>query len=138
MEGSSIVIDTRSYLRGRASGYRNNCLIDTLRQSLQLVAKVAWVRNQLRRQFADGPAIVTEENFLTLQHHWRAIIELLFEADESGKPKASSDIFTIVCVDLTYRDNGEVVGQGPFKLHIAREETIHFVPLIRQHRRIHR
>ena len=134
MEGANIVIDSRAYFRGRASGQQNNCLIDTLRQSLDLVANMTWVRSQLRRRFSHGPAAVTESNFLTLEHHWRATIELLFEADESGKPKLSSDTFTIICVDLIYRDNGEVVGLGPRKLHIAREGTNHFVPLFRQRR----
>ena len=68
-------------------------------------------------------------HFLILQHHWQAVIDFLFEADMSCKPKLSHATFRVICVDLTYRDNGEVFGSGARLLYIARENTSHFVPL---------
>ena len=132
MEGADIIVNGRRYGRGFASGLQNNCLIDAIRQQLGVAANVAFVRSELQRRFPSGPDFVSAANFLTLHLHWGAVIDLLFEADVSGKPKVNHTTFQITCVDLTYLDNGEVVGSGPAKLSIARENTNHFIPPIRK------
>ena len=132
MEDTGIVVNGNLYARGKASGYQNNCLLDTLCQKLGLAANVAWVRNELQRLFPSGPSVVDAGNFLTLRDHWAAAIDLLFEADQSGKQKLRHNVFKVVCVDLHHEGNGEVVGTGDRKLIIAREHGNHFIPLHRR------
>ena len=132
MEGRHICIDGNIFFKGYATTVQNNCLIDSLRQTLALVANEHWVRGRLQLQFPQGPEVVTASNFLTLEYHWCAVIDTLFIADQSGKPKLSSHTFKVVCVDLTYLGNGDVVGSGPKTLYIARENGCHFAPLFRQ------
>ena len=59
-------------------------------------------------------------SYLELEHHWEDVVRHL------GSDPAS---FRVVCVDLRYAGNGDVVGQGPHTLYIAREGGNHFVPL---------
>ena len=77
-----------------------------------------------------------EEKYLELQQHWKDAVDLLFEADVSGKPKMRHNRFRIICVDLDFIGNGEVVqGEGPLpliSLYIARVNQNHFIPLIRR------
>ena len=133
-EGELVVIEGRLYEQGHASGHENNCLIDTLRQSLGIEADASWVREQLECRFhrdaVIGEAVVRCGAFLELQHHWRDTIELLFEADQSGKVKCCRESFKITCVDLRYMGHGDVVGYGPHHLYIARVGANHFIPLI--------
>ena len=132
MEGRHVIVCNLAFFRGKASGSQNNCLIDTLRQLLNVVTNVAWVRSQLQLRFRQGPDLVTDRNFMTLMSHWGAAIDLLWEGDATGRPKASHCRYKIVCADLTYMGNGEVVGSGPIKLYVARENTNHFIPLLRR------
>ena len=125
--GQSLWLDGVRFSLGTASGNRNNCLIDTLRQKLDLVCSTAYVREKLQEAFpGPGPSHVTEDNFLTLEFHATEIIRLLGEAvGQRLRPQS----FRIVCVDLEYMGHGDVVGEGPVMLHIARENGNHFVPL---------
>ena len=132
MRGDNIIISGTPFFKGRATGVNNSCLIDTLRQALDLTANVEWVRAHLQRRILCGDAQVTSSNFLTLKHHWEAVTDLLFQADVSGKPKLRSSVFQVVRVDLTWQENAAVVGIGLRKVHIARENGCHFVPLFRQ------
>ena len=108
VEGCHVVIPDRRagrelvFSRGYASGAANNCLIDTLRQQLDIVASLEYVRNQLMLRHTSGPMEVKECNFLTLDYHWADVIDILFDADCSGKPKLRHGRFRIVCVDLTF------------------------------------
>ena len=72
---------------------------------------------------------VTDSNFLTLAYHWKATVDLLFKYDMSGKPKLTHEQVNIICVDVEYVGNGEVVGTGQLVLHIARVHGNHFIPL---------
>ena len=107
---------------GRATDRANDCLIDTLRQSLGAEANLREVREGLVAAFPRGEGKVTERSFLELEHHWAAVLQRL---------GASPETFRIVCVDLTYHGNGDVVGQGAQTLYIARVGANHFVPLHR-------
>lgn len=131
-DGDCFVVDGRRYRRGFASGRANNCLIDTLRQKLGLVANVDWVRSQLQFRFSEpGAAQVTAANFLTLDLHWEAVVDLLLENAERA---VRHDAVRIVCVDTEFLGNGDVLGNGALSLFIARENGNHFVPLIPMYR----
>ena len=122
-------VDGVRFSLGTASGLRNNCLIDTLRQKLDLVCSSGYVRKKLQEAFpCPGPSHVTNHNFLTLEFHAAEIIRFLGEA--VGQ-RLRLESFRIVCIDLEYEGNGDVVGEGPVILHIARENGNHFLPLER-------
>ena len=132
MEGRDFHINGDLFFKGTATGRGNNCLIDSLRQQVSIVANANWVRSRLQTQFPRGAEKVTHENFLTLDYHCSAVIDALFIADLSGKPKLDSRTFKVVCVDLTHQAHGDVVGSGPRTLYIAREGRCHFAPLFRK------
>ncbi len=77
-------IDGEDYIVGRASGNDNNCLFDTLRQTLvHIPLSVDFVRNELAREFPAGPFQVRPGgagNFLELQEHWRSVVRNLGRA----------------------------------------------------------
>ena len=122
-----VEIEDRRFYVGRASGKSNNCLIDTLRQKLDLDCSLEFVRRHLVIKFPHGEQQVTEGNFLDLRSHWCEVINSLGEA--ADRP-LNADNFSVACIDLTFEGNGDVVGTGPTTLHIAREDGNHFVPLI--------
>jgi len=108
--------------QGTASGKRNNCLIDSLRQLLQPAAQVAPIRRALQLQFRTGAAKVTASNFLQFDFHAGAIVRQL------GFDPA---LMTITCVDLSHKGHGDVLGKGARRLFLARQGQNHFVPLFR-------
>jgi hypothetical protein len=137
-EGRFWVIDGRRYVPGHASGAANNCLIDTLRQKLNLVGvNVTWIREELRRRFADpGDAYVSATNFLTLDLHWAAVVDLLLRAAGRSNTVDHRTV-KIVCIDLRGAGadlrHGDVVGNGRLILHIGRVDESHFIPLLPFH-----
>ena len=128
-DGDIFTLDGREYMLGHASGIDNNCLIDTLRQKLSIIANVSSVRRRLQERFPSGEATVTANNFREHQAHWRAVLEFLGEA--TGHP-IDTNQYCVVCLDLTIGHSGDVVGTGALTLHIARVGLNHFVPLIRR------
>ena len=110
---------------GKASGALNKCLIDTLQQVLHLKIDVQTVRTALMTEFPGGQAKVTKANFLTFHLCALAILHH-FGLDPQQ--------YTLVCFDLNFEDNGDVVGHGPIRLYMARSNGNHFVPL---HPRLH-
>ena len=125
--GDILTLDDQAYVIGFASGAQNNCLIDTLRQKLEIIADTKYVRRRLQERFPSGEAQVTNDNFLELQAHWRSVLEFLGEA--TGRP-IDPDLYRIICLDLVIGHSGDVVGTGHTTLHIARVGLNHFVPLI--------
>ena len=124
-----IVVDHGVYRLGRASSDQCNCLIDTLRQKLEVICNVAYVRSRLNEKL---PTIIPGD-FLELGEHAAAIVALLDEADLGGKKKwSTARNCRIVCLDLTNIGNGDVVGEGGVNFYIARLDRVHFVPLIRR------
>ena len=115
---------------GTVDGSRNDCLIDTLRQKLGLVCPTRYVRTRLQEHFGPrGPGRVSQANFLTLDLHWAEVIRFLGEA--AGRP-LRPETFRIIAVDVEFLGNGDVLGEGPNTLHLARENGNHFVPLSRR------
>ena len=77
-----VSVDGTPLHMGSASGVRNNCLIDSLRQVLQCpgdASVCASVREMLRLEFRDPRQVdfVGPENFLTLDLHWQAVVRHL-------------------------------------------------------------
>ena len=54
---------------GKASGDECNCLIDTLRQQMNLECNIAEVRNYVQARHSN----IELGDFLELQHHWRDV-----------------------------------------------------------------
>jgi len=106
--------------RGQATGKRNNCLIDSLRQLLQPAAKVAPIRRELQLQFRTGATKVTASNYLQFDFHCAAIIDHL---------GFDHRLFTATCVDLVHQGHGDVIGRGARKIFLARQGENHFIPL---------
>ena len=113
-----------------------NCLIDTLRQMLNIISNTKRVRMELEKKFTTGPGRIRPGDFLELQHHWKDVIDLLFRYDEMDLPlspsggRSWSDIHKVVCFDMMHLGQGDVVGFGGRQLVIARQNENHFVPLI--------
>ena len=129
--GSAIVcVDGRDFFLGKALDEDNNCLIDTLRQKLNVIVSVPAVRQLMQQAFPSGPHRVTSSNFLELQHHWRHVVQHLGTASGGVLNPVR---FRVVCIDMAFPGNGDVEGDGPMTLHIAREHANHFVPLFPYH-----
>ena len=76
------------FIVGKASGTDNNCLVDTIRQTLHIPATDALldaVRNDLAREFPAGAYPVRTEmhelgaNFLKFTENARSVARLLFK-----------------------------------------------------------
>ena len=77
-DGRTIWVEGERFETRGASGVGCNCLIDTLRQKLNLVCNPAWVRERLQIMFHEsGPSKVESENYLELDLHWDAVVRLL-------------------------------------------------------------
>ena len=125
-------IDGKAFRMGIASGDGCNCLIDTIRQALDIECDVSEVRAHLEllhRTIIPG-------DFLELQHHWRSIINLLCHWRNiiggaiSSHVNEAHAMYSVICVDVLYLENGDVEGDGSERLYIARQNANHFVPLL--------
>ena len=131
VDDETVAINSQRFKLGQATDEGNNCLIDTLRQSLQIenLASVPTVRHHLlspgffgkASQRVPLAAIVKPSNFFTLDFHAMEIINLL---------GASAEAYKIVCLDWVHKSSGDAVGNGPTTLYIARVRENHFVPLL--------
>jgi len=129
LEDRMVVVNGTYFHRGRASGAGCNCLIDTLRQHLRVTTDIPWVRRQLQLLFQIEPNNVTHNNFLDFRVHGMAIIRLLCNAKRRGAEPVDMSMFRIVCVDLQYLGQGDIIGNGDVTFHIARVHGNHFIPL---------
>ena len=115
-------MDNKMYTQGYASGEGFNCLIDTLRQMLNIISNTKRVRMELEKKFRTGPGRIRSGEYLELQHHWKDVIDLLFLYNEMDLPvtpsggRSWSDIHKVVCVDMIYMGEGDVVGSGGKRL----------------------
>ena len=134
-----VVVDGISYFVGRGDPGRavdseyNNCLIDSLRQRLGLIADRTTVRSDLISEFANevGRAKVTQSSFLDVEIHGRAILRSLFRHNSSGQ--TSSYESRIYCIIALYANNvghGVVVGDrtAPLRLVVLNDSDTHFDP----------
>ena len=88
------------------------------------------VRARLREEYPRGPHRVTEDNFLTLDAHWEAVVRLL--GATAGRD-LQPDAYSILCVDWHDARGHNALNEGPGRttLMMARENRNHFVPLAR-------
>ena len=128
------------FVKGSASGAGNNCLIDSLRQAIDmhfpLAVHTGWIREQLQVRFpSTHPYAVSQRNFLDLRNHWEAVVQLILEsarAQGCALPRhMSADSFEVISVEEQRRVIGDQVGSGPVSLYLLNEGFLHFVPLIR-------
>ena len=130
------MVDDRPYILGGASGVGCNCLIDTLRQKLpDIICNVVLVRHLLEQRHRDRPTRITSGDYLALDTYWEDIIDLLGEHNMDRRMQNFAARFQVVCADLTWIGHGDVLPGGPAgarrtRLHIARVNQNHFVPLI--------
>ena len=130
-----VVINGNVFSLGSASGDDCNCLINTLRQQLRLIANEKEVRHELNKRHRSGVGQVIPGDFLELEHHWADVIDLLFLFNESGcmpqlpDGRMWSTDYKIIAVDMRHLGNGDVVGVGNVTIYIARINGNHFVPL---------
>ena len=138
---TEVYIDGVRFEKGRASGVRNNCLIDTLRQAfhehIPCVVDNAWVRSRLVQRFPQtGENAVTPLSFLDFRLHWRATIDFIGDSarrnghDALGRIRADS--FRVVCVEETTSVVGDAGGDGNLELYLLNENQLHYVPLFRR------
>jgi hypothetical protein len=131
-------INGRLRRQGFACGINNNCLIHTLAAVCDSsphnlcpdgCEDAASVRASLQLSFpSKGDQEVTQDNFLTLDHHWRHILKGLLRVDLATVEAR----FRVICIDVRRGGDlahGDAVGSGPIRLYIARTHNNHFVPL---------
>ena len=128
-----VVVANRSFTLGYASGNDNNCLIYSLRDLLRVMCDVALVRSRLEELH---PAIMPGA-FLSLEY-WEDIVNLLWRNNEV-RP-FMNDVahrYQLFCAELTWIGHGVLLPLGALGqdqrqvLYIARVNTNHFIPLIR-------
>ena len=135
-----IVIDSKSYRLGSASGLGCNCRIDTLRQKLPgVICSVPGVRAALEERHSSSSTPIVSGAYLPLDL-WADIVDLCgFFNRVQAIRKSWSHRFRIVCVDLTWIGHGDVFprdsrpGSERSTLTIARVNENHFVPLFIAH-----
>ena len=110
------------YCMGSASGDECNCLIDALRQCLDVIFDVRAVRDLLQQRHRR----LILRDYLELELHWRDVIEGIGLVMGLNLTPES---FRIICVDALHLGNGDVEGTGARTLYIARQNANHFVPL---------
>ena len=119
------VNEANHFSMGKASGDECNCLIDTLRQQMNLESDIRAVRDYVQARHSS----MAVTDFLELQRHWVDIISGLAHVVGS---KFVPSAYKIICVDAMFIGNGDVEGNGSRILYIARQNTNHFVPLLRR------
>ena len=110
---------------GKASGDQCNCLIDTLRQQMNLECDTRAVRNYVQARHSN----LVLGDFLEFQQHWRDVLSGLGHV--AGR-NIDPSVYKVVCVDAQFIGNGDVEGNGVNILYIARQNANHFVPLLRR------
>jgi len=127
-----IRIEGLDYFVGAASGDGCNCLIDSLRQCLNLICNVSYIRQVLEDRHRGQDSQIEQSDYLQLDLHWRDILELLAQHNLCERNFDVNDC-RIVCVDMILCGHGDVVGsdEAHHILYICRQNMNHFVPLFR-------
>ena len=144
----TIVVDNVSYFKGygRPSDHpeeMNNCLIDSLRQTLHLECDRMRVRADLVAKFGncdphgdveERRRRVTQGSYLDIASHWRAILESLFLHDTSGRVISHNlDDYCVIALYGTQEGHGAVEGnlrRAKHRLVIVNTEDRHFDPCL--------
>ena len=138
-----LIVDGIAYKKGYGFpgdptlGERNNCLIDSLRQCLSHMAcDRQKVREDLVEEFGniakeDYRRRVTNDSYLDVECHWRAILQSLFRHNSSGCPTTCD--LNDYCIVALYGDrpgHGAVLGNkhAAHRLVIINWGDVHFDP----------
>jgi hypothetical protein len=118
-------------------GEYNNCLIDSLRQCLNLLVDRKRVRADLIALFgnANGRAKVTLNSFLDLDSHWQTIVVSLFRHTLCN-PNANVqlDNFCVIGLFTDDPDHGVVLGdRSKRRLVVLNTSDTHFDPCLLKH-----
>ena len=114
----------------------NNCLIDSLRQCLGIVADCRQVRRDLINEFARATgdrARVGVANYLDVEAHWRSILRSLFRHNVSGLPATCNvDDFCVIALSANNVGHGSVEGTmgAPRTLVVLNHSDQHFDPCL--------
>ena len=123
-------IDDRFFRKGEASGFGHNCLVNSLRQCLDVRSiDVASIRQRLMTLYPSGPAKVTDDSYLGLEHHWRDVLRLINAKLHRTLQRSVAD-YKVLCVNLSGRGQSvDIYGDGGERLFIAVVGGNHFIPL---------
>ena len=127
--------DGAAYFKGAASGDGCNCLIDTLRQSLDLSVHVAEVRARLEALHRRRGTPIAASDYLEFELHAVDILRIFREPEVAcGRVVPDAAHIRIICVDLSNIGHGDVLGASRDNCEgticVARENRNHFVPCI--------
>ena len=136
-----ILVDNTAYIVGRGDpgraedGEYNNCLIDSLRQCLQIESDRRAVRDDLRRGFAqaNGRAKVTATSYLDVDSHWQAILHSLFRHNRSGHQHVCDILdYCVVALAAERAGHGVVLGNinALHRLVALNDRDVHFDPCL--------
>ena len=137
-----IIVDGVSYFEGfgnpgqRDDGEQNNCLIDSLRQCLSIECDRRAVRADLVSEFSDaaGRGRVTEDSYLGVEEHARAILRSLFRHTSSDLlPVVDLGEYCVVALAADRENHGIVIGnvRAPHRLVLFNHADVHFNPCLR-------
>ena len=113
----------------------NNCLIDSLRQCLGLVADCTLVRRDLIAQYSNavGRARATINSYLDVESHWAAIVKSLFVRNTSGElTTCNVDFYCVIALSHEREGHGSVEGSraANWKLVVMNYNDVHFDPCL--------
>jgi len=118
-------------------GESNNCLIDSLRQCLNLLVDRKRVRADLIALFgnANGRAKVTLNSFLDLDSHWQTIVVSLFRHTLCNPiANVQLDNFCVIGLFTDDPDHGVVLGdRSKRRLVVLNTSDAHFDPCLLKH-----
>ena len=138
----SVAVDGATYRGGVGDPGRatdgtceNNCLIDSLRQCLGLVADCKLVRRDLVTQYANasGRARVATSSYLDVESHWHAILRSLFCHNMSGHTTVCDTAdYCIIALSSQSVGHGSVEGShtAPQQLVVLNYHDVHFDPCL--------
>ena len=141
-----LMVDGKEYFEGYGNpgrgidGEINNCLIDSIRQCLNLVCDRRIVREHLMKKFSHhtGRAQVTKDSFLDVEEHGLDIIQLLYQHNLCGEPKVvdPSRFCIIGLFELKEGEaaHGVVVGNAaaPLRIVVLNIRDAHFNPVLQR------
>ena len=140
---TELIVDGMPYRKGygypgdASIGELNNCLIDSLRQTLDnLQCDRKLVRKDLQREFGEFDALeprrhVTHGSYLDVEFHWRSVLRSLFRHNTSGREHICDiDDYRVVALSGNVPGNGVVLGNrdARYVLVVINWGDVHFDP----------
>ena len=141
---TELVVDGLPYRKGDGNpgdasrGEENNCLIDSLRQTLSLQCDRGSVRLDLQSEFGAPDGLewrrhVSHNSYLDIEFHWRAILRSLFRHNSSGlASNCDLEEYCVLALFGNVPGNGTVLGNpnARYRLVIVNWGDVHFDPCL--------